>query len=673
MRTSSSALKRQRDAGKGGGAPGKSSKQQNEQTAAAAGATAARAGMPSDGGAGSQPRVVVLVDKSVLANDARRKIATKCAKERGTFLVLQARSPEECPHPGPAVTHLVLGSFAQRSHDPAAAEAARRASRQRLAPLLARWPGVQLLNESWLTRLTTSGSLPDSAGFEMRLDDEGPRAPPPEGKYERWLGRWSPELDELDDVALMLQATFNDQRCARIGNSAIVAGLRELKQYEVAVQERDDVTGTRALAYARAAASVQACAFRICDSLIEPQLVRLLPFVNASCATVIRQLAASSSTTTTTQERQRQRTANGSGGSGASPGSPGGGVEAAAWGRVAGQAGPVSEPVSELAEGDEGGGATCDRLELFRRDLAVRDGKGGLRPDSAGAASRRRLTKLPYVGPATAKLWYDKGCRTLDDALAAMRAGTLQPLSRDVAWALDHHEELTSDVTAAEVAEMEAATAAALAAATPLPAGGWVVQLVGGGRRGRASHDVDLMVSHPGVTDQDEMGGHFTAAVEWLVEKGHLLPPRGNCSRMTQRSISAEEHVQRTIRSLGRSQAEEAGEGEQEDARGKSRPGGISDGLHHVFGVFRTSSGRLKRLDLLFAAWTWLPHALLGWSGSAQFLRFLHQAAADRGFRRTNHALYRLDSRRPVSGIRDEAAIFEALGLPYREPQDRQC
>ncbi len=112
----------------------------------------------------------------------------------------------------------------------------------------------------------------------------------------------------------------------------------------------------------------------------------------------------------------------------------------------------------------------------------------------------------------------------MDDALRMMLSGQLQPHSNAVAWALKHHKDLTTDVEPGEVAEMVAAVEAALAAATPHPRG-WVVQVVGGGRRGRASHDVDLMLSHPAVADQEEMREHCEACVEWL-EKAGAQPER---------------------------------------------------------------------------------------------------------------------------------------------------
>ncbi|KXZ56529.1 hypothetical protein GPECTOR_1g475 [Gonium pectorale] len=537
------------------------------------------------------------------------------------------RSPEQCAAQQSHVTHLVLGASVIASAE------ARAAVRQRLGPVLSRWPGLLLLDESWLTQLLSSsgakGGLPDTAGFVVRLEEPDPPAPELpvancEGRFARWLGWWTPELDSADDVTVMLHAVFNDERCARIGNSAIVAGLRELKQYELAVRESDDVVGTRALAYARAAAAVQACSFRITPSMPEAQLAAQLPFVDASCAGIIRELA------------QSVAIGDAADGTGADPGGAGGG-------------------------GGQGRRSSCLRLERFRADLPVRDRAGAMRRGTEGAASRRAMCKLPFAGPTTARAWYAQGCRSLPDALAALEAGRLTPPPPAcLAWALRHHADLTAEATPEEAAEMRDAVsaAAAVAAAPRLAPGGWLVTMVGGGRRGLPSHDVDLLLTHPGLGDAESLEGVLEAIVGQLVEGGRLLPPSGNCSRM---QLSRHEgHRQRVLKAL-------AGTGDE--GSGKS----VEDGLDHVFGVFRTSAGRLKRLDIILCAHPWLPHALLGWSGSTMFLRLLHTHSAHRGLRMTKHALYRVRTAQPVPNIRTEADIFTAMGLPYREPQDRQC
>ncbi|PNH09524.1 DNA nucleotidylexotransferase [Tetrabaena socialis] len=138
---------------------------------------------------------------------------------------------------------------------------------------------------------------------------------------------------------------------------------------------------------------------------------------------------------------------------------------------------------------------------------------------------------------------------------------------------------------------------------------------------------------------------------------GQLLPREGNLTRMREGHYSGRlQHVARHL-----------------VANGPNHRSNIADGLDHIFGIFRTSAGRLKRLDVIFAAWPWLPHALLGWTGSTQFLRFLNMHLANRGLVRTNHHLYSKTTMQPVPGITDEAGIFAAAGLPYRGPEDRHC
>ncbi|KAG2442700.1 hypothetical protein HXX76_002783 [Chlamydomonas incerta] len=606
----------------------------------------------------------------------------------------------------------------------------------------------------------------------------GPPAPRSEGRFERWLGWWSPELDGMDEIGVIMQACFNDARCAAVGNAHIAAGLRELKAFERAVRAQDDEVGVRALAYARAAASVQACAFRIPPDLSEDRIARLLPFVDAACAAAIHQLAASGAAAAAAacglpppatpgtpytplsppdvSELGRERGA-GQRQAGSAPAAPAAGAAAAAAAVATpprgtpGAAAPPSSAIAAAAAAAAAAeisaaaaaaaaamaGATCGRLECFRRDQPVASSRGGLRPHTAGAATRRALTKLPGVGPSLAKLWYDAGIRSLAEAARRLElGGGGLPGGRPPAslqFALRHWADLTADVTAAEAEEMVAAVhaalvaaasprhlrkaaaaaearaagassasgaaasaagaagAAAAAGATPQAAAGatpqaaaaaaaaagavrtlapglsvgptgWQVHCVGGGRRGRPSHDLDLMVCHPALASAEEMSQLFEAALEHLVASGRMLPRGGNMTQVQLRAMAgARARVQAA---LMRSRL-------ADEEVGSSRS--IADGLDHVFGVFRTAAGALKRLDLIFVLRPWLPHALVGWSGSTQFLRFLGQWASSRGLHRSNHALYDRRTLQPVAGIQDEVDLFRAMGLPYRAPEDRQC
>jgi hypothetical protein len=55
--------------------------------------------------------------------------------------------------------------------------------------------------------------------------------------------------------------------------------------------------------------------------------------------------------------------------------------------------------------------ACCLLPAACRRNESVRDSKGCLREDSAGATTRRAFTGLLGVGAAVAKQWWDRGLR----------------------------------------------------------------------------------------------------------------------------------------------------------------------------------------------------------------------------------------------------------------------
>lgn len=66
------------------------------------------------------------------------------------------------------------------------------------------------------------------------------------------------------------------------------------------------------------------------------------------------------------------------------------------------------------------------------------------------------------------------------------------------------------------------------------------------------------------------------------------------------------------------------------------------DGYDHIFGVFLTSGGKRRRLDVLLIPHACLPWALLGWSGSRGYLRMLkHAVGATRHMRLSSHGLVR--------------------------------
>lgn len=71
---------------------------------------------------------------------------------------------------------------------------------------------------------------------------------------------------------------------------------------------------------------------------------------------------------------------------------------------------------------------TCAQLAALRSDRPAPDSKGELRYDSAGAATRRRFTKLPGVGVTLARRWYDMGEQSEAGACACTNTLTLSEL-----------------------------------------------------------------------------------------------------------------------------------------------------------------------------------------------------------------------------------------------------
>ena len=57
----------------------------------------------------------------------------------------------------------------------------------------------------------------------------------------------------------------------------------------------------------------------------------------------------------------------------------------------------------------------------------------------------------------------------------------------------------------------------------------------------------------------------------------------------------------------------------------------------HLFGMFRTSQGKVRRMDLIFVPKPELAFGYLGWVGSRQYLRFMRQHAQLRGMHLNAH------------------------------------
>lgn len=93
-------------------------------------------------------------------------------------------------------------------------------------------------------------------------------------------------------------------------------------------------------------------------------------------------------------------------------------------------------------------------------------------------------------------------------------------------------------------------------------------------------------------------------------------------------------------------------------------------------GIFRlpTPGSLHRRMDLILSRREHLPLVLLNWTGSGLFLRELHRLASYKGLKISSTQLLARDA--SGNGVQvpvtEEADVFEALGLAYRPPEQRE-
>ncbi|KAI3428493.1 hypothetical protein D9Q98_007318 [Chlorella vulgaris] len=323
---------------------------------------------------------------------------------------------------------------------------------------------------------------------------------------------------------------------------------------------------------------------------------------------------------------------------------------------------------------------SCAALDCFRRDAAVTDSRGRQRFDSAGAAARLKFGSLPGVGVQTARRWWDLGCRSFEDAEAAaapggaLAEGGSSLLTTAQRFSLQHRRDLLAGATAGEVEEMREAVQRGLQAVS---CPGWRIELAGGGRRSSAVHDADFLITH---TSRD-MSGVVPLLRDHLVSAGRLVEPEEGLSLLQDGLMPT--HIERLKASALRTADEPAHQN--------------MDRFDHIYSIYRTTTGKCRRIDIICVPPEEFPFAVLGWTGSRTYLRLMRDYAKDRGLVLTSHRLMQVvdgevfivpDERPPTdkdgkeqwpSGwhpgrrVESERDIFELLSLPYREPHERNA
>jgi len=238
------------------------------------------------------------------------------------------------------------------------------------------------------------------------------------------------------------------------------------------------------------------------------------------------------------------------------------------------------------------------------------------------------LSRVPGIGPVTARqLVEERGVRSLAD-LRQIGA----TLTRHQQIGLRYFEELELRVPRAEVAIFAALVAAEAQAEDPL----FRVDLVGSFRRGLPeSGDVDLLLTHPDFTVKKKAAG-----------------PSVILERLAGRLLAA---------------------GVLTDV--------IAQGEAQVMGVCRLpaaqgggAAGPHRRIDIKLVPAESHACALLHYTGSGEFNRLMRVEAQKRHLKLSEYALRPVEpggqEGAPLPVLR-EADVFEALGMPYREPEQR--
>ncbi|KAL1924301.1 uncharacterized protein VTP21DRAFT_7336 [Calcarisporiella thermophila] len=244
------------------------------------------------------------------------------------------------------------------------------------------------------------------------------------------------------------------------------------------------------------------------------------------------------------------------------------------------------------------------------------------------------------VGAKTANVWYEQGHRTIDDIRQFVKLS-----SQTQRVGLELYEDFIKKLSRKDVEEITTIVANHLEAIDPQ----CVYTVVGGYRRGKElGGDVDMVISHP----VDDVCEHLLSDIlERLTDAGILKYKLwyGKPSR----------HLKGDIL---RYDSEETGRQS-------------FDNLDKCFVAIRQpSTGIYRQLDIIVAFPSEYATAIVGWTGSRQFERSLKAyATKEKRMIFASHGLFTDTQPRERIPIRSERELFEVLGLPWIEPEYRNC
>ncbi|KAM9362704.1 DNA polymerase lambda [Symphorus nematophorus] len=235
------------------------------------------------------------------------------------------------------------------------------------------------------------------------------------------------------------------------------------------------------------------------------------------------------------------------------------------------------------------------------------------------------FTNIWGAGTKTAQLWYQQGFRTLEDIRTKAHLSNTQKIG------LKHYDDFLDRMPREEAGAIEKVVRDAVQAIDPQ----LVAMACGSYRRGKATcGDVDVLISHP---DGKSHKGVFSKVLQTLHDSGFL----------TDDLVSHEEN------------------GEQKKYLGVCRLPGPSH--------------RHRRLDIIVVPYYEFACALMYFTGSAHFNRSMRALAKTRNMSLSEHSLnenvVRKGSLKVHGGTPlttpSEKDVFSILGIPYRQPHER--
>jgi len=247
-----------------------------------------------------------------------------------------------------------------------------------------------------------------------------------------------------------------------------------------------------------------------------------------------------------------------------------------------------------------------------------------------GDATLQLFMKIYGVGLSQGGKWVQQGYKSLQDLMANAKLNDNQRIG------IEHYEDLNTRIPRDEVTALGEVVKTATASIDPK------VQVIIGGsyRRGAAtSGDIDCLMTKPGTSKETDLLPLMRELVQHLTESGFLV-----CSLAAPSDTGSKWHGCCVL-------------------PGSPKP------------IWR-------RIDFLLVPETQLGAALIYFTGDDIFNRSIRLLASKKGCRLNQRGLYKDVMRGPgrakmtegllIEGA-DERKIFEALGVPYRPPEQRIC